>query len=363
MTVRVAILTDPLDQRIGALSGALTACSAKIEVRVLHPAQDDRHSSTAPTSAPARTSRLEEMPFGSLLGLLAYRPHLVICKDFGRSALQAAVFRSLSRRSRLLLCATEAPRKLGVLERRILRRADGVLAEGDAIAQAVEQFRFPSSRIFPTTISADLEPFLACSRTRSPAEAHRLVFAGDLSPQSGAADLLIAVATWAEQHPSREIDLWWVGEGDLAGVLDAQPLPHGVTQKFLGRLEPQAMAATFAQCGLLVVPSLVDDRRAPVLEALAAGLPVLGSRVDRKVRRLIRDEVNGWLFNPLQPEDMAQALSRALDSPLGTLEQMRDHAQALVRPTTTPGVAERFARAFASVVPDLIPEILARRAP
>lgn len=349
MSFRVAIVTEPLDERIGVMSKALREYSANIQVRVLHCESGPRRSTAA--SAISRT-----VPCRTLRSLLAYRPHLVICKDFGRMALQAATYRSLSRRSRLLLCATEAPNRLGVFGRPILRAADAVLAEGEAVAQAVEQLRFPSSLIFPTTASTHLDPFFACRRRRPEAAARRIVFAGDLSPQSGAADLMIAVASWAEGNPNQEVDISWIGEGDLAGVLDAQPLPPGVTQRFLGRLDPQALAATFAQCGLLAVPSLVDDRRAPVMEALAAGLPVLGSRLDRNVRRWVHDGANGWLFNPLRPDEMTAALSRALDSPAGSLEQMRDHAQATVRPATNRGLSERLARAFAVVMPDFAPD-------
>ena len=123
------------------------------------------------------------------------------------------------------------------------------------------------------------------------------------------------------------------------------------------------MARIFAQCGLLAVPSLVDDRRAAVAEGLAAGLPIIGSRRDRNVRRWVRDDVNGWLFDALRPEEMAGALGRALDTPLGTLEQMRDRAQAAVRPAAKGGLTERLARALAAVPAEFPAKALADAAP
>ena len=358
MSFRVALVTEPLDERISVISTALRNYSARIELRVLHGEGPSRRSG----------GRLGALPCPTLRSLLAYRPHLVVCKDFGSMALQAATYRTLARRSRLLLCATEAPDDLGLWGRPILRSADAVLAEGEVVAHAVEQLRFPSSLIFPTAASTELDPFFASRRRRGESAVRRIAFAGDLSPQSGAADLMIAVASWAESNPHRAVDLCWIGEGDLAGVLDAQPLPPGVTQRFLGRLEPQAMAAAFAQCSFLAVPTLVDggraaDGRTPVGEALAAGLPVLGSRLDRTVRRWVGEDANGWLFNPLRPEELADALGRALDSPDGTLEQMRDHAQAAVRPAAKSGLPERLARAFAVVMPDFAPNGLAHPAP
>lgn len=347
MTLRVALLTDLADQRVHALRTGLKDFSAEVDLRVMH--RGEREGTTARPSM--RTKPNLRLPLGLFLGLAAYKPHLTICEDFGGAALQAALHRAMSQQTRLLLCATEAPHKPGALDRWILGRADAVLAEGEAAAQAVEQLRFPSSRVFLATTPIESDAFLACDRTRRDAEGRRLVFAGNLSPQSGAADLLIGLAAWAEQNPSRPLEIWWVGEGDLAGVLDAQPLPPNVTQRFLGRLEPAALAATFGRCGILVVPSLIDDRKAPVMEALAAGLLVLGSRLDRKVRQFVRDDVNGWTFDALQPADMARGLSRALDTPAERLEQMRHHAQALLRPSTVPGFAERFAGALAAIMP------------
>ncbi len=390
MAVRVAMLTDPLDARRNALWEALEEYAGSIELRVLWhgKSQADQASSMSdaagsrmPASgggvaggqahvfgghASARqfsvSTLLGWLPFGSLLQLIAYRPHLVISEDFGALALHATVYRSIARRSRLLLCATDLPRQLGRRERVILGRADGILVDGEAVAHAIAQVPVPAARIFPLGMPYELDVFLRCVRTRTGAETHRVVYAGDLSPQSGAADLLISVASWAEQHPGQPIEIWWIGEGDLAGVLGAQPLPDNVTQQFLGCLDAPGMARAFGQCGLLVVPSLTDDRHAPVAEGLAAGLPVLGSRHNRRVRQLVRDDVNGWLFDPLQHADMFRALSRALDTPAEQLDRMRDQAQALVRPSAAPGFAQRMRGAVAAVMPELALEPASQQA-
>jgi glycosyltransferase involved in cell wall biosynthesis len=345
MAVRAAMLTTSADPHRGALQGALrgalAGCAAGVEIR------------TVPWGGRAALSRL---PFGAVLQLALYRPDLVVFEDFGAPALQAALYRLLSRRSRLLLCTAEPPRRFGLRERAILGQVDGVLADGEAVAQAVARLRFPAARVFQLSMPHDVEVFLACgARHRAGAETHRLAYAGDLSPQSGAADLLIAVASWAEGHPGQPVEIWWIGEGDLAGVLSAQPLPATVSQRFLGRLDGVATATALAQCGLFVVPSLTDDRQVPVPEALAAGLPVLGSRRSRRVRQLVREEVNGWLFDPLQPADMARALGHALGRPAEDLDWMRDQARAVVPPAGGRSFAERFRGAVAAIMPDAVP--------
>lgn len=297
----------------------------------------------------ARSPR--HLPVGSLPGLVAYGPDLIIAQDHGAAALNAAVYRSVAPQSRMLVCAAEPTPRRGLVGRAILKQADGVLADGEAVAHAVAQLSFPESRIFPLSTPYELDDFLVCDRRRSAVEARRVIYAGDLSPQSGVADLLISVASWAEQHPGQPVEIWWAGDGDLAGVLGAQPLPDNVSQRFLGGLDPAGMARAFGQCGLLVVPSMGDEGRAPVAEGLAAGLPVLGSRRNRRVRQLVREEVNGWLFDPSQPADMFEALSRALATPADQIDKMRDRARTLVRSSASHGFALRIQRAIAAVMP------------
>ena len=301
------------------------------------------------TVVPAHVS-----PVQPLRSLRRFQPQLVIAENFGWTSMQAAIYRSISPQSRLLLCTATSGEAFGIGQRWILGKADSVVADGSVAADALERLAYPPAKILSTSQSHDFEAFLDCRRARSEIEARRLVFAGDLTPGSGAADLLIAVIGWSERNPDRAVEIWWAGDGDLAGVLDAQPLPPGVSQRFVGRLERRDLASTFTQCGFLVVPSLGNDRRAPILEGLAAGLPVLGSRLNGKVVQLVQDGVNGWLFDPLQPEGMTAVLSRAMAAPLASLEQMRDRAQATVRPTVTMSFADRFSAALAAMMPDSV---------
>ena len=302
-------------------------------------------------------SRVMRSGLGTLAQLLSYRPDVVVSGGSGAAALQAALYRSLSPRSRFILCAADTPRQSGLRGRLVLDRADAVLAEGGAAACALEQLAGSARRVFAVATPFDLQPFLECGQARPAPDAHRLVHVGDLSPQSGAADLLAGVAACAEQQPSRAMEIWWAGDGDLAGVLAAQPLPPNLSQRFLGRLDAPGLARAFGQCGLLAVPSLADGGQAHVAQGLAAGLPVLGSTRSRTVRQLVREGVNGWLFDPLQPADMVQAVKRALDVPAGQLDLMRERARAPMRPSPSQEFPSQLGHAIAAAMaaPDRTP--------
>ncbi len=264
--------------------------------------------------------------------------------------------------TRLLLWVTKPPRA-GPWRRFVMSRVDGVLAHAEAAA-AVELLGMPSARIF--SLGEPRDEFArhaqaspsdqehSPEQARTPEQAHRLVYAGDLAPQAGVADILIGAASWAEQHPGRAVEIWWIGEGSLRGVLEAQPLPENVSQRFLGKLGAEDTDRAFAQCGILVVPTLINDRHPMLAEAMSLGLPVLGSLRSRKVRDWVREGDTGWLFDPLLPEQISAALASALDTPATRLDRMRAACCARVAAMSPHGLADRLERAVAAVLRDTL---------
>lgn len=77
----------------------------------------------------------------------------------------------------------------------------------------------------------------------------------------------------------------------------------------LGFLDRDELAAQFAQSTAVVLPTYEDNCPMVVLEGMAAGLPVAASRVGG-VPDLIKDEVDGLLFDPTRPDTMCKALER-----------------------------------------------------
>lgn len=283
-----------------------------------------------PTSLPTSRSPVRERSAAGWLVGLVSQPHMVVTQGLGVVALFAGLYRMVSRRATLLVFLAEPPRRMRFVERLILRAADGVLVDGEAVAQALVQSASPARAVARIAHRRSLDGFLGMSPNRAPHLARRMVVVSQLTPESGAADFLIGVIAWAEAHPDQRVELSWVGEGDLAGLLAAQPLPGNLFQMFLGSRTTDQLATIFEFSGFLVVPSVTGDLRSPVPEALAAGLPVLGSLKSRDVLPFITDEVNGWLFDPLTQGGLFSALSRAMATDDLRLNDMRSRARASV---------------------------------
>ena len=106
------------------------------------------------------------------------------------------------------------------------------------------------------------------------------------------------------------------------------------------------LAQALAQIDVLVVPSTWHEN-APfvVLEARAAGLPVLASRFGG-LAEVVRDEVDGELFAPGDTSDLARRLQRLVDEP-ARLTRYRDAVQP---PKTLQAAVTEFETLYADSV-------------
>jgi len=110
------------------------------------------------------------------------------------------------------------------------------------------------------------------------------------------------------------------GEGDLRGELEALARSAGAPLVLAGALERDAMAAALQAADVAVVPSVidragnVDGLPNALLEALAAGRPVVASRV-AGIPDVVTDGQDGLLVAPTAVGELAAALARLRDDP------------------------------------------------
>jgi glycosyltransferase involved in cell wall biosynthesis len=258
----------------------------------------------------------------------------------------------LKRRGQMMVSAAGLTMPLNPLQKMLLARADGVLANPEQLA-ALTRCGIPADRVITLARPFECAPFLASPLARAGAAAHRIAYLGELSPNSGVADFLACVVRWAERFPGSTVEVSWFGRGDLEGVLQAQPVPANLAQSFAD-IPPRAeLAAQLSQCGLLVVPSIAGAGPSRITDAMAAGLPVLGSTRSTAARALVTHGLTGWLFDPLVAGAMPAALATALATDPLRLDVMRAEARARI----TALLAEHSARS--GIAPAAMPDLLA----
>ena len=105
------------------------------------------------------------------------------------------------------------------------------------------------------------------------------------------------------------------GDGPERGALETLARETGVEARFLGWIDARRRAALLRGCRVFVFPSLWEEPFGIAgVEALAAGIPVVASRVGG-VPYWLEEGKGGLLVPSGDPEALAAALRRVLDEP------------------------------------------------
>jgi glycosyltransferase involved in cell wall biosynthesis len=115
--------------------------------------------------------------------------------------------------------------------------------------------------------------------------------------------------------------------------------------RFLGRVEPNDLPAVLDGADVLVNSSIVDNQPVSVLEAFAAGLPVVSTPTG-DIANMVRDGETGLLVPPEDPPAMAKAVISLLEDPARAVA-MAQRARDEVEKYSWAQVSEQWAAAYA----------------
>jgi glycosyltransferase involved in cell wall biosynthesis len=236
---------------------------------------------------------------------------------------------------------TEAPwrdRAACAVSRRVYQRVDHVVAVSSAIRDTlVGTYGVPAGRV-DMLLPAIADPAAAPPRA-SRASAAVAGVVGRLVPEKGVDVFLRAAALVVAAIPAARFVV--VGDGPLRAALEERAASLGlagaVTFTGFRADAPQLIA----DLDVLAVPSRSDGSPLVVCEAMAAGVPVVASRVGG-LPDLVVHGVSGLLVRPEDPDDLARTLVHLLRDPaaaraLGTrgrqLAAARSHERLVDRMT------------------------------
>ncbi len=139
------------------------------------------------------------------------------------------------------------------------------------------------------------------------------IYIGRVSPEKSLEVALEAFALALDVNPKAKFVLIGNGPGD-EGV-DAKIAELGIKESVIrtGRIERDVlMAENYPLLGdVFVTASKTENQPVSILEALAFGLPLIGPRA-KGIPELVDDEVNGFIFEPDDVEDMAERMIRLM---------------------------------------------------
>jgi len=203
------------------------------------------------------------------------------------------------------------PRSVPMLERALLRRvanATVVATMGRLTRAKLLDRGFDPSHVHVIPPSSDLERF----RGIGPGDAYDVVSIGRLSPIKQTGDLLAAVALLRGR--GRDVRVALAGDGPLRPDLEAAAASLGIGDliHFLGHVE--RIEDVYASARLYALTSSYEGLPIALLDAMAAGLPVVSSAVG-EIPGVVDSGRNGLLYEPGDVPALAACLERLLDDP------------------------------------------------
>lgn len=172
----------------------------------------------------------------------------------------------------------------------------------------------------------------------------RLLSARNLHPYYQVDNTIKAFALLKARYPQASLTI--AGYGDEEERLRRLAASFGTGGiRFVGRVEPSAMPRLYDDADIFVNSSVLDNQPVSVLEAFAAGLPVVSTPTG-DITAMVRDGGTGLIVPHADPGAMADAVAALLENPPRALSIAR-RARQEVEKFTWSRVCNEWAQVYA----------------
>lgn len=223
-------------------------------------------------------------------------------------------------------CTWQQTARFGLRIRQQCHEADAVVAPGDAIAQELLAAGYDEARIKRIDNGVEIppprsEPARTAARIalgeanwdlKCDTSAPVVVYTGRLHADKGLSDLVRAWPPIAARWPQAR--MWLIGDGPQREELFDLISDLGFRYQICLPGSFDEIEDVLAAADLFVLPSYSEGMSIALLEAMAAGLPVVASDIPGN-RALVTHEQEGLLVPPHDAKSLSAAITRLLESP------------------------------------------------
>jgi glycosyltransferase involved in cell wall biosynthesis len=191
--------------------------------------------------------------------------------------------------------------------------ATHILVNSEAIAARLAHTRAARrNRLGVIPNGVDLTRFGPGASPSNGSQVAKVATLANLRPEKGLGQLLEAAGIVTRTAPGARFVIW--GEGPLRADLEARIRSLGLTDVVEMPGATRSPEKVLKQCHIFVLASLSEACSNVVLEAMAAGLPVIATRAGG-TPGLVDDRRTGVLVPPDDAPALAQAILRLLETP------------------------------------------------
>lgn len=210
--------------------------------------------------------------------------------------------------------------------RHLYPRADGIVCQSQAMADDLAKgFGIPRKKLVVLANPIDIPPRLvnssdSCALWRADSWP-RLLAIGRLAPEKGMDLLLKSLQKIVGRFPRAHAVI--LGSGPQAEALQRLVRELGVDGAVTFAGHRKDVAETFAGATLFVQPSRHEGMPNALLEAAAAGLPIVATPASQGICDLLKDASGTWLAPAITADSLAETILRALVESRTTEEPQR----------------------------------------
>ncbi|MEM7455855.1 MAG: glycosyltransferase family 4 protein [Planctomycetota bacterium] len=293
-------------------------------------------------------SNFIHFPVDTASQLRKLRPDIVFSYELGVRTLLCSWFRIFNRKVPLVMVGNmseEIENERGIFRRSLRsvlkRTVDYCTYNGPSCRRYIERLGFPAGRMFHVPYCFDTDVIWPGDKAFSRDGVLRLLYCGAISQRKGIMQFVESLRKCCDELSGRKVRLIICGAGPLQNQVAAKA-GESLEIEFRGNCNSRQLREEYRNADICAFPTLADEWGLVPVEALASGVPVLGSRHAQSVEVVCDDGVNGWIFSPNDETDCRSAISRALDSSPDQLAEMSVAARLSVAGITPEKSADGF---------------------
>jgi glycosyltransferase involved in cell wall biosynthesis len=199
-----------------------------------------------------------------------------------------------------------------------------VIAISQSVKRTLQKYEFiPERKIFVLTNGININEFRSVHRDRQLSLEKTIILGtvGRIEKSKGIKYLLFAMKRILAKYPNTRLEI--VGDGsnleDLKVLSKKLNISNSV--KFFGKLANPI--PSYTRMSIFIMPSVLEGFGIVLLEAMAAGVPVIATNVDG-IKEVVVDSESGILIPPKNPDAIAQAVFKIIEQPELTMKLIEE---------------------------------------